>query len=302
MHPAQKYRGRFAPSPTGPLHLGSLCTALAGFVQAKSLGGEWLLRLDDADTPRVAPGAGDGIQRTLERFALHWDGQVVLQSQEAPAYQAALEQLDAAGLLYACTCSRKTLAALPRPSADAAIYHGLCRNASNGRNRAHALRVIVADAVIQFDDKQQGPQRWDLACEFGDFIVFRRDGFVAYHLATVVDDARAGVTEVLRGHDLLASTPLQIHLQQLLGLPTPDYRHVPVIVNREGAKLSKQNLADAVDARDPSATLFTLLELLGQAPPAELCKAPPEAILTWAVAHWEVSRLAGVERVEPRRV
>jgi len=296
----EKYRGRFAPSPTGPLHLGSLCTALAGFLQAKSRQGEWLLRLDDADAPRVAPGAGDAIRRTLERFALHWDGPVALQSQAAEAYQAALARLDEAGLLYPCTCSRKTLAALPCAPQGPAPYPGTCRGGGRERRQQpHALRVTVGDAVVRVDDKLQGARRWDLAREFGDFIVYRRDGIVAYHLATVVDDARAGVTEVLRGYDLLASTPLQIHLQRLLGLPTPDYRHVPVIVDRQGVKLSKQNLAEAVDAKNPSPTLLALLRLLGHPPPAELGKAPPAEILAWAVACWDVSRLSGTELAEP---
>ena len=298
---AEKYRGRFAPSPTGPLHLGSLCTALAGFLQAKSCGGEWLLRLDDADTPRMAPGAGDGIRRTLARFALCWDGPVVSQSGETDAYQAALKRLDEAGRLYPCTCSRKTLAALLRQTSEPAVYPGTCRDAGRGRRQPHALRVTAGEAVITLEDKLQGTRRWDLAREFGDFIVFRRDRIVAYHLATVVDDAKAGITEVLRGADLLESTPLQIHLQRLLGLPTPDYRHVPVVVDRQGAKLSKQNLAEPVDAMHPSATLFALLRLLGQSPPADLGNAPPEEILAWAVGSWDVSRLSGVAVAEPER-
>lgn len=297
--PAEKYRGRFAPSPTGPLHLGSLYTALAGFLQAKSHGGEWLLRIDDADTPRVAAGAADSIKHTLERFALHWDGPVVYQSQEADAYPAALEQLDQAGLLYPCACSRKTLAALPRAALSPAAYPGTCRHARHPRSQPHALRVLVGDAVIQFADRLQGPQRWALARDFGDFIVFRRDHIVAYHLATVVDDARAGVTEVLRGCDLLDSTPLQIHLQNLLGLPTPAYLHIPVIVDNLGVKLSKQNLAEAVDGRNPSATLRLLLPLLGLSPPATLDHAPPAEILAWAVAHWDPARLSGTAIAEP---
>lgn len=292
------YRGRFAPSPTGPLHLGSLYTALAGFLQARSRGGEWLLRIDDADTARVVPGADDSIKRALERFGLAWDGPVVYQSREFPAYQAALDRLDRAGLLYPCTCSRKTLAALPRAAPDLPpAYPGTCRNASRPRSQPHSLRVAAVGAVVAFEDKLQGARRWELARDFGDFIVFRRDGVFAYHLATVVDDARAGVSEVLRGCDLLDSTPLQIHLQRLLGLPTPDYRHVPVIVDRQGAKLSKQNLADAVDGHSPSPTLFALLSLLRQSPPGELRGAPPAELLSWAVASWDASRLAGVASV-----
>jgi glutamyl-Q tRNA(Asp) synthetase len=215
----------------------------------------------------------------------------VLQSQRGEAYQAALERLDAAGLLYPCTCSRKTLAALPRAASESAPYPGICRAAKRGRREPHSLRVLATDAEVLLEDRLQGTRHWNLAREFGDFIVFRRDRVVAYHLATVVDDAEAGVTEVLRGCDLLASTPLQIHLQRLLGLPTPDYCHVPVVVDRYGVKLSKQNLAEAVDGKDPSATLCALLRLLRHPPPPELCQAPPTEILAWAAAAWDLSRL-----------
>lgn len=295
----QKYRGRFAPSPTGPLHLGSLYTALASFLQARSLGGEWLLRMDDADTPRVVAGADDAIRITLERFGLLWDGPVVYQSLEVEAYRAALERLDADGWLYACVCSRKTLAALPHAIGEHAAYPGTCRHAQHDRRQPHALRVKVGDTTLRVDDKLQGAKDWDLACEVGDFIVFRRDGLVAYHLATAVDDWRAGVTEVMRGIDLLPSTPPQIYLQRLLGLPTPDYRHIPIIVDRHGAKLSKQNFAEAVDGRHPSPTLHLLLGLLKQSPPDELQKAPPAEILAWAIAHWDTSRLSGTTVDEP---
>lgn len=295
---AGRYRGRFAPTPSGPLHLGSLYTALAGFLQAKAHGGEWLLRIDDADTPRVAPGAADAIVRALERFGLGWDGPVVFQSQEFGAYQAALGQLDAAGLLYPCTCSRKTLAALPRVGGHSR-YPGNCRHANRDRREPHALRVIAHDADILLEDKLQGPQSWNPARDFGDFIVFRRDGIFAYHLATVMDDAQAGITEVLRGHDLLESTPLQVHLQGLLGLPTPVYLHIPIIIDRHGAKLSKQNLAAPVDGLEVSATLHGLLRLLGHPPPSELRQAPKEEILAWAVAAWDPARLSGTAVAEP---
>lgn len=296
---APKYRGRFAPSPTGPLHLGSLYTALASFLQAKSLGGEWLLRIDDADTPRTAVGAEGAIRRCLERFGLHWDGPVVYQSQQAESYRAALARLDADGWLYPCVCSRKTLAALPHAVGEHAVYPGTCRDARHSRQQPHALRVKVGGTVIRVDDKLQGLRDWDLAHELGDFIVFRRDGIIAYHLATVIDDWRAGVTEVMRGIDLLPSTPPQIHLQRLLGLPTPTYRHIPIIVDRHGAKLSKQTFAEAMDGKPLSATLFTLLTLLRQSPPEDLRHAPPTEILAWAVAHWDAGRLSGTAVDEP---
>ncbi|MFM8330761.1 MAG: tRNA glutamyl-Q(34) synthetase GluQRS [Candidatus Methylumidiphilus sp.] len=291
------YRGRFAPSPTGPLHLGSLYTALAGFLEARSRRGEWLLRIDDADTPRVAPGAGDSIRRTLERLGLFWDGPLVFQSRCFDAYHDALQALQRQGLLYRCTCSRKTLSALPRAATGHAPYPGTCRLNGCDPSQPYALRVMAAGATISITDRLQGPQRWNLAEEQGDFIVFRRDGIYAYHLATVVDDARAGVTEVLRGFDLLDSTPPQIHLQRLLGLPTPAYCHVPVIVDRHGVKLSKQNLAAPVDGRDPAAVLLSLLSLLRQAPPAELVDAPVAEILAWAIASWDIAKLSGAAAV-----
>ncbi len=293
------YRGRFAPSPTGPLHLGSLYTALAGFLQAKSRGGEWLLRIDDADTPRVVPGAIDGIMRTLERFSLNWDGPVVYQSLEVEAYRQALEQLDAGGWLYPCTCSRKYLATLPHSARERTHYPGICRDARHDRRQPHALRIITGGGAIRVDDQLQGSSDWALDLEFGDFIVFRRDQIVSYHLATVIDDWRSGVTEVLRGIDLLESTPLQIYLQNLLGLPTPQYLHIPVIVNRQGAKLSKQNLAVPIEENNSSLTLFTLLQLLRQDPPSELKNAEVREILAWAISAWEPSRLTGTSVVEP---
>ncbi|MDD5037329.1 MAG: tRNA glutamyl-Q(34) synthetase GluQRS [Methylococcaceae bacterium] len=288
-----KYRGRFAPSPTGPLHLGSLYTALAGFLQAKSLQGEWLLRIDDIDAPRVVPGSIDSILHTLDRFALHWDGPVAYQSRQHKSYHLALERLAAEGRLYACTCSRKSLTTL-NPDRST-FYPGICRHARFDRRQPHALRLKVDETVIEYEDKLQGPYRQDLAREIGDFILLRRDGIVAYHLATVIDDARAGITEVFRGVDLQESTPRQIYLQHQLSLPTPEYLHIPVLVDHRGCKLSKQNGALAVDERNPGSTLFHLLNLLEQSPPDELCEAQPEEILAWAVPAWDASRLTGTD-------
>jgi len=272
-------------------------TALASFLQAKSKQGEWLLRIDDIDTPRVEEGAADGIMRTLESHGLHWDGAVAYQSQRLETYQAALALLDESGWLYPCTCSRKTLSALPRLAGEKAVYPGSCRHAKRSRQQSHALRVLVRNAVVKTDDRLQGHQRWDLAKEFGDFIVLRRDKIVSYHLATVVDDGESDITEVLRGNDLLESTAPQLHLQHLLGLPGHGYLHVPVIVDRKGIKLSKQNLASPVDVREPSANLYKLLVLLNQLPPVELRGDRPENILAWAVRSWDVSKLTGLSSV-----
>lgn len=287
------YRGRFAPSPTGPLHLGSLYTALASFLAAKAQGGDWLLRIDDVDAPRTVKGAADAIQRTLEHFGLHWDGPVTYQSHGLEHYQAGLHQLQQQGQLYRCTCSRKTLAALPAHASGHTPYPGTCRSRHHDPQQTGAWRVISTGAMLGITDRLQGQQHWDLQREFGDFIVFRRDGVFAYHLATVLDDSRAGVTEVLRGFDLLESTPPQLHLQQLLGLPTPAYCHIPIIVDRHGVKLSKQNLAAPVDGRDAAGVLLTLLGLLRQSPPPELTGTRPAEILAWAVSAWDISRLVG---------
>jgi len=295
-----KYRGRFAPSPTGPLHLGSLYTALASFLQAKSCKGEWLLRIDDADGPRVAHGASDAILRTLERHGLAWDGPVVFQSREMEVYRSALRRLEQAGYLYPCICSRRILSALPRSPSGRIVYPSTCRFASPDTRQPYALRIVTDNAQVFFNDLIQGSQAWDIGKAFGDFIVFRRDGIFAYHLATVIDDFQAGITEVLRGVDLLDSTPLQIHLQHLLGLPTPNYRHIPIIVDSQGIKLSKQNLAKPIDGYDPSATLFSLLGLLGQSPPQEFENAPPAEILAWAIPAWDISRLSGTQIAEPQ--
>lgn len=296
--PENSYCGRFAPSPTGPLHLGSLYTALAGYLRAKSRQGQWLLRIDDADIPRNAPGAIDSIKRTLDVFALRWDGNIVYQSHEFEAYQGALDRLDEQGLIFPCTCSRKTLSTRHSSSARG-IYPGTCRDARRSRLEPHALRVRIEDGSVEFKDLLQGLQSSNLADEVGDFIVYRRDRIFAYHLATVVDDWRSGVTEVLRGYDLLDSTPPQIYLQRLLGLPTPEYLHIPVIVDRAGIKLSKQNLAQAVDERRPSPILLTLLRLLGQSPPVELTGASPEEILDWAIPRFDISGLFGASVTEP---
>jgi glutamyl-Q tRNA(Asp) synthetase len=299
--PDRTYRGRFAPSPTGPLHLGSLYTALAGFLQAKAAGGEWLLRIDDVDPYRTAPGAADRIRHSLEALGLHWDGPTLYQSSRSERYRAALAELQSRELVYPCTCSRKDLAgsgpAIP-------VYPGFCRNKKLSTHRqSHALRILTEGAGIAFQDRIQGRIGQDLERDVGDFILFRRDQVYAYHLATVLDDAEQGITEVLRGFDLLDSTPRQIFLQRCLDLPEPTYAHIPILVDRSGQKLSKQSFAPEAETRDPGGLLFHLLGLLRQDPPAELASAPAPEILEWAIAHWDLSRLIGLERigVEPSR-
>lgn len=279
------YCGRFAPSPTGPLHFGSLFTALAGYLEARSRGGQWHLRIEDLDTPRCAPGAADAILRTLDRFGLHWDGDVVYQSRRREIYEAAIAKLRRDGWLYPCRCSRKDL----EPAGP--VYPGHCRRKSVDPSRPHALRIRVDSTPIVFHDRLQGRQVWRLTEQCGDFVVRRRDGIHAYQLAVVIDDAELGITEVLRGSDLLDSTARQIHLQRRLDLSTPAYCHIPVLVDRSGHKLSKQTGAPAVDGHDPGPVLFALLQRLRQNPPAELRQAPAGIILDWAVGHWRLERL-----------
>jgi glutamyl-Q tRNA(Asp) synthetase len=289
--PAPEYRGRFAPSPTGPLHLGSLSTALASYVQAKAWRGRWLLRIDDLDPPRTVPGAADQIMGALEALGLHWDGPALFQSRRQEAYAAALERLAADGLVYPCWCSRKDLAGTQ-------TYPGHCRRRTGAAPPGPcALRIDTTGARIAFEDALQGPVAQNLETEVCDFILYRRDRVYAYHLATVLDDAAQGVTEVLRGIDLLDSTPRQIFLERLLGLPAKGYAHAPVLVERNGQKLSKQNLAPAAAVHDPGGLLLHLLGLLKQAPPAELAGAPAPEVLAWATAHWNPKALKGMEQI-----
>jgi glutamyl-Q tRNA(Asp) synthetase len=286
------YRGRFAPSPTGALHFGSLAAAVGSYLEAKSRGGAWLLRMEDLDPPRVQAGAADQILRTLEACGLFWDGEIMYQSKRSEAYRAALAQLETQGLIYACGCSRREIADSALGPDRALIYPGTCRNGLAPGKTARATRVRVGDSVIEFEDAIQGKLSQDLGAEVGDFVLLRADGVYAYQLAVVVDDAEQGITDVVRGADLLDSTPRQIHLQSLLGLSTPRYLHLPAAVNAAGEKLSKQTLAPAVDARDPVPELAQVMDFLGQAPPAQLRGASVAEFWDWALAHWDAARIA----------
>ncbi len=279
--------GRFAPSPTGPLHFGSVVSAVASFLDVRAQGGRWLLRIDDLDPPRIEAGAAERILITLETLALFWDGAVVYQSARSEAYAQALAQLTALGKLYVCHCSRKDIGVGP--------YPGTCR-AGNGSANAGAWRVRVDDQPICIADCVQGAYVQNLAQHCGDFVVRRADGIFAYHLAAVVDDAWSGVTQITRGSDLLESTPRQVHLQRLLGLPTPRYAHLPVVLDADGAKLSKQTYAPAIDAGNTHRALFEALAFLGLAPPAELRGAAAEQLLVWALPQWRLSALAPASR------
>jgi len=286
-----RYRGRFAPTPSGPLHFGSMVAAVGSFLDARSHGGSWLVRVDDLDPPRTVPGATDAILRCLEAFAMHPDGSVVYQSTRNDAYHAALHKLRESGLTYPCACSRKEIGDTGLAGVDGAVYPGTCRQGLAAGRRARALRLRCKGTVVEFDDGIQGHVRQDLQLEIGDFVVYRADHVFAYHLACAVDDAEQGVSHVVRGADLIASTPRQIHLQEVLGLPTPAYLHLPVAVDAAGVKLSKQTLAPPVDSNVPEAALARVLLFLGLPPPAEIRGAGLHELWTWAIQNWRRERL-----------
>ena len=283
--------GRFAPSPTGPLHFGSLVTALASFLDCRHVNGRWQVRIEDLDQARVIPGVAEIHLRTLERFGLSWDGPVVHQSQRIAYYDAALQQLQAAGTLYPCICSRAEIVRAGRMGVEGPIYPGTCRNKRYPFTGPHALRVRTESAPILWHDAIQGPQCHDLATLCGDFVLRRADGVVAYQLAVVVDDAAQGVNRVMRGADLIASTPRQIHLQRLLGLPTPRYAHVPLALDGRGEKLAKRLGAAAVATGDPAPVLCQALAFLGQAVPPDGPRLMVKELIDCAIAHWEPARI-----------
>ncbi len=287
------YRGRFAPSPSGPLHFGSLVAALGSALEAHRQCGQWLLRMEDVDTPRTVAGASDSILRDLDRHGFQWHGEVIYQSQRQEAYRATLAQLQAQGAVFPCACSRKEIAdsSSGRSLDGAAIYPGTCRNGLPPGRSARAWRLRVEPVRVQFVDAIQGPQQQALAEEVGDFVLRRADGLFAYQLAVVVDDAWQGITDIVRGVDLLDSTARQIYLQQRLQLPTPRYAHLPIATNTAGEKLSKQTLAPALDPRRAAANLIAALNFLGQQAPAELAQASIEEVWRWATAHWSLANI-----------
>lgn len=286
--------GRFAPSPTGPLHFGSLLAAVASFLAAKAHGGRWLLRIEDIDPPREQPGAADAIIRALEHYGFEWDGPVLYQSASADYHAAARDRLLAAGEAYRCACSRSDLADSPRGPLGT-IYPGTCRTGCDADE--FAIRLKTTDSPVEFNDGLQGRQAQRLERESGDFVIWRRDGLVAYHLAVVVDDFEQGITEVIRGIDLLDSTPRQIWLQRRLGHPTPDYRHIPVATLADGRKLSKSTGATPVPLDAPAPVLVAALSALRQAPPGGLERASVPEIWDWAERHWRDDALSGMTEI-----
>lgn len=276
-----QYIGRFAPSPTGLLHKGSLIGAVASYLDAKANNGKWLVRMEDLDPPREITGAADAILESLEQHGLHWDETVMWQNQRHDAYQQTLEQLRNLNKIFYCCCSRSNL------KANNGIYPGRCRHQTQTPSSKFATRLIVPDHAIGFNDAIQGDYSQQLKQDIGDFILQRKDGLFAYQLAVVVDDQHQQINHIVRGSDLLASTPRQIWLQQLLGFNTPHYAHFPVITDQQNQKLSKQTFAAPLGDQ-PCRNLLSALTFLGQAtPPIDLSQNNHD-ILTWATANWSL--------------
>lgn len=296
----EKYIGRFAPSPSGPLHFGSLVSALASYLDAKANNGLWLLRIEDLDPPREPAGAADNIIHQLERLGLTWDREVLFQSKRIEAYNSALMKLAAEGLCFKCTCSRQDVRSMKEG------YNGKCR--SNGlsarelqypisKHHSTSIRIRTDPKKVRFEDALLGPFSSRLSESGGDFIIRRKDGMIAYQLAVVIDDAWQGVTNIVRGADLLSSTPKQRYLQTVLGLSQPTYTHIPIVTDTNGTKLSKQALARAIDTEDTFPLIFQALLLLGQTPPKRKFSRSPDSLLSWAIEHWElqsVPKLASI--------
>ncbi len=289
--------GRFAPSPTGPLHFGSLIAATGSYLNAKSRQGQWLVRIEDVDEPRCSDQAADDILRTLEAHGFAWDGPVWYQKSRGDRYAEALAILKQHGLVYPCACTRRQLSQAPLAIDGAVLYPGTCRGGLADGATARAWRLRVQDAVVSFSDAIQGPQYQNLAREVGDFVLLRADGYFAYQLAVVVDDAEQGVTEIIRGADLLSSTARQIYLQQCLGLPTPNYGHLPVVANGSGEKLSKQTRAPGIGIRQAGENLWSALTFLGQQPPAELRFACLSELWQWALQAWQIQSIPGLPKI-----
>ena len=285
------YIGRFAPSPTGLLHIGSLLTALASYADARAHGGRWLVRMEDLDPPREMAGAADDILRTLEAFGFEWDGGVAYQSRRYDLYHEALGRLKAKGLVYPCDCSRKDWQAVARAGADGFVYNGCCAGLDPQRalHKTPAWRVRVPNEIIGFDDAVVGHYAQNLAHDIGDFVLLRADGFWAYQLAVVADDAAQGITHIVRGQDLLVSTPRQLWLQRALGAPEPHYAHLPLLVNGAGQKWSKQTLAPALDLGAREILLRQVMAYLQLPAAPEVGR--PQDLLAWAVRHWDMAKV-----------
>lgn len=281
---SSSYIGRFAPTPSGQLHFGSLIAALASYLDARAVGGRWLLRMEDLDPPREMPGAQAAIVESLERYGFEWDGVMLRQSERHAAYKEVVGRLLQAGLAYPCVCSRKQLEPFP------GAYPGFCRDAQRSLKGA-AIRLRVPNLEYRFTDRVQGQYAQQLGRDVGDFVIRRRDGLFAYQLAVVLDDAWQGVTDVVRGADLLDSTPRQLYLQELLGLPQPRYLHVPLIIQPDGHKLGKSYRSPPLRPKDATPLLLRALRALGQPTATELNDALPGEVLAWAIPRWNAEHI-----------
>lgn len=282
------YRGRFAPSPTGPLHFGSLVSALGSYLDARSRQGEWLVRMEDLDRTREVKGAADEILRTLDNFGFEWDSEVIYQRRRTEAYADALNNLLKADHAYPCGCSRKEIYLTSRLGIEGAVYPGTCSRGLKPGSKARAIRLRTFDREMDCQDAIQGLLRQNLARDIGDFVIRRADGLHAYQLAVVVDDAAQGITQIVRGADLLLSSPRQRHLQQLLELPDTGYAHLPLAVDETARKLSKQFQDAPIERQNPFPALQQALAHLGQTLPPEQPTSLPE-FWQWAIAHWSLS-------------
>ncbi len=289
----QTYKGRFAPSPTGPVHFGTLIAAVGSYLQAKTNHGEWLIRIEDVDVTRKVDGADTDILHTLEAFGFEWHGEIIYQSSQTEHYQQALDQLLSRFLVFPCLCTRKQLA-----ETNSSIYPGTCRNRLLPETKQHALRLRTKNKTICFDDAVMGKQSQNLEKQCGEFIIKRRDGLFAYQLAVVVDDALQNISEIVRGTDLLDSTPRQIYLQQLLGYTTPTYYHLPLAVDADGKKISKSDGATKVDVKNREKLICNVLDFLGQQPPADLSNSNINDIWSWAEEHWDICQIPTQENIQ----
>ena len=290
MH-AKPYVGRFAPTPSGHLHFGSLLAALASFLDARHHGGHWLVRIEDLDQPRNLPGAIEHILGTLETYGLEWDGDILHQSANLERYESILQKLLEQGDAYFCDCPRKLI------MEHGGVYPGHCRTRQLTASPSHAIRVRVPEQPITLKDRLQGEFSQDLSTEVGDFVVRRRDGIIAYQLAVVVDDIAQGITDIVRGADLLDSTPRQLWLYRLLRASPPRYLHIPLIMREDGEKLSKRLASAPIEATQAPTTLFRALTALAQQPPSALRDAPVREQLAWAIANWQPQRLPAVLQI-----
>lgn len=288
------YIGRFAPSPTGPLHFGSLVAAVGSYLEAKKNNGKWLLRIEDIDPPREITGATTSIIKTLELFGFEWDGDIIYQSERYDIYQEYVDKLITESQAYPCGCSRKEIAAVSPRSVNGLIYPGTCREDLNDKE-PRSTRLLTENINIHFRDQVQGDIFQNIETDSGDYIIRRADGLYAYNLAVVIDDQLSGITDIVRGYDLLPCTCQHIYLQRVLHFATPAYTHLPIAVNDSGQKLSKQNLAKEINSVQRVKTLYNAIAFLNQAPDKYLLKADLQDIWEWAVTNWDITKIKGIQ-------